>query len=164
MPVPQYSYGGTLTAYPGQSGVFLALIGPVPLTGSSPQSDGLPLQYGQTKTRKRIDDQSTVLFMGRAKPAVEFGQYNFLQFDLTYQYPPGYGYGGFSAEVLLDAWISSQQIGFLVQYQDAKGRGSNQYGQAYPALYGVISNIAMTDLAAEMPGWSQVTMTFTEVG
>lgn len=127
--------------------------------GTGAQANGLYLQYGQQKKVKWYRDSSTVVFMGRGKPATELGQYSFRGMDLQYRWPAtgkditGAGVTAAQMEAAVNGLVSDLQAGKFIQIQDAKGRN----------LYGVfIADPEITDEVSPYPGWQTLACSFVE--
>jgi len=103
--------------------------------GTGTQANGIYLQYGQQKKVKWYRDSTTVVVMGRGKPATEVGQYQFRGMDLQYRWPAngkdiaGNAVTAAQMETALNNLVTDLQNGKYIQIQDAKGRN----------LYGVVS-------------------------
>lgn len=128
--------------------------------GTGTQANGIYLQYGQQKKVKWYRNSSTVVFMGRGKPASEVGQYSFRGMDLQYRWPAngkdiaGSAITAASMETAVNNLITDLQAGKYIQVQDAKGRN----------LYGVFTaDPEITDEVDQLAGWQTLACSFVEV-
>jgi hypothetical protein len=145
------------TNYTITSGAFICSTTKTDGTGT--QANGIYLQYGQQKSVQWYRDSSTVVFMGRSKPATEIGQYQFRGLDLSYRWPAngkdiaGNAITAASMETAVNNLVTDLQNGKYIQIQDAKGRN----------LYGTFTqDPKITDEVGDLNGWQTLSCSFVE--
>jgi hypothetical protein len=150
------SYQGS--TYTISSGAFICSTTKTDGTGT--QANGIYVQYGQQKKVKWYRDASTVVFLGRAKPAEELGQYTFRGMDLQYRWPAngkdiaGNAVTAAQMETAVNGLVTDLQAGKFIQIQDAKGRN----------LYGVFTaDPEIADEVDQLAGWQSLSCSFVEL-
>jgi hypothetical protein len=162
--------GATTYTFPGASGLFLASVGTVPLGTGSTMKRGTFMQYGQTKTRKTMDDTVVWLPLGRSKAVAEVGMYSFMSFDISYRWPTApRSYDTVSTttpaalEANIDGLISDQHNGYLCMIQTSQMNGADPYTLGFNYWVGLLYNVQIEYLT-NPAGWYQFSASFAECG